>query len=711
FDCCFTTDAWDQDNYKGYIGDIVSQLRDHYSDASILVFNFREGDATSQLASALSNYDMTIVEYPRHYEGCPLLSMEVIHHFLRSCESWLSLGMQNVLLMHCERGGWPVLAFMLAALLIYRKYYSGESKTLDMVYKQAPSELLHLFSSVNPLPSQLRYLQYVSRRNVATEWPPLERALSLDCVIMRMTPDVDGNGGCCPIFRIYGQDPYMPGDKTTKLLFSTPKRIKNAECELVIIDVDCHIQGDIVLECINLHDDWEHENIIFRAMFNTSFIRSNILILNRDEIDILWDAKDQFPKDFKAEFLFSEMDAAASITPVDSYFFEDKEELPIEAFATVQEMFNSVDWLIPKNDVAFDMLRDIATSDYDHIPTPTSITPLHPTDDPVHPFLRGKESHLQESISPSYPSRSLSIGLERSPLSKFDQTLQEKLDIEGKTLPPEPPQPPPSAPPQSAFPPSILPPSPPLKEIDTKVGPSTSSREDQSSTTRTPRGPHASAPTSPPTPPLKEKIAPQGGPTPPWSPPRPIQPRLPPPSTPIKEKTCSNYRHYHPPTNNSSATMPRAPAPPIPPSSVPPPPPPSPHIPSTPPPPPPPIHSNQNQNGGVVPPPPPPGNKGGGLPGAPAPPPPFGKGRGPPTGMKDKNAKKLKPLHWLKLTRAVQGSLWAETQKSGEAVKTPEIDFSELENLFSAQAPNSDKGANRLKSASKANKPEKIQLD
>ena len=77
-----------------------------------------------------------------------------------------------------------------------------------------------------------------------------------------------------------------------------------AECELVIIDIDCHIQGDIVLECINLHDDWEHENIIFRAMFNTSFIRSNILILNRDEIDMLWDAKDQFPKDFKAEVFF-----------------------------------------------------------------------------------------------------------------------------------------------------------------------------------------------------------------------------------------------------------------------------------------------------------------------------------------------------------------------------------------------------------------------
>jgi len=27
----------------------------------------------------------------------------------------------------------------------------------------------------------------------------------------------------------------------------------------------------------------------------------------------------------------------------------------------------------------------------------------------------------------------------------------------------------------------------------------------------------------------------------------------------------------------------------------------------------------------------------------------------------------LKPYHWLKLTRAVQGSLWAEAQKSDEA--------------------------------------------
>ncbi|XP_024961028.1 formin-like protein 13 [Cynara cardunculus var. scolymus] len=886
FDCCFTTDAWDQESYKGYVGNIVSQLKDHYPDASILIFNFRKGDIPSQLASALSNYDMTIVEYPLLYEGCPLLSMEVIHHCLRSCESWLSLGLQNVLLMHCERGGWPVLAFMLAALLIYRKYYTGESKTLDMVYKQAPSELLHLFSPLNPLPSQLRYLQYVSRRNVATEWPPLDRALSLDCVIMRMIPDIDGNGGCCPIFRIFGQDPYMPGDKTTKLLFSTPKTSKNvrhykqAECELVIIDIDCHIQGDIVLECMSLHDDLEHENMMYRAMFNTSFIRSNILILNRDEIDVLWDAKDQYPMDFKAEFLFSEMDAAASVVPEYSFCFEE-EGLPIEAFAKVQEMFSSVDWLVPRSDATFNVLHQIAASDHEQMETSS------------HQGVEG--SNLFHVMTPRMYQDKESIGsLENDPNSSVylakeksssdspslpsPQTYPSKnlvtADVEVRTLPPQLPSPT-STPTQSAFPPSMLPPSSPLKGMDTKAGPSRTlpspsgpvtplkekrDTEDQAirtgETSASPCAPPASPPPSPPTPPLKEKLAitgasspprPRTPPTPPLqekpamkaetSPPPPPPPTAsmnekpattagpspppPPPTAPMEEKPATTAGPFPPPSpptapmtekpattaglspppppptapiiekpattagpppppppplapmkekpevmagpslpppppppppptapvNEKPAvtTGPFPPPPPLPPppptasmeekpaptagpfpppppppprsasSAPPPPPPPAPYssasqISSNPPPPPPPLSSAQ---GGVVPPPPPPSlSRGANASGAPAPPPFLARGRGLSQAMASKNqqAKKLKPLHWLKLTRAVQGSLWAETQKSGEAVKTPEIDISELENLFSAAIPSSDKEAPKSKSASKANKPEKVQL-
>lgn len=73
-----------------------------------------------------------------------------------------------------------------------------------------------------------------------------------------------------------------------------------AECELVKIDINCHVQGDIVIECLSLNDDMEREVMMFRVVFNTAFIRSNILMLNRDEVDTLWHIK-EFPKGFRVE--------------------------------------------------------------------------------------------------------------------------------------------------------------------------------------------------------------------------------------------------------------------------------------------------------------------------------------------------------------------------------------------------------------------------
>ncbi|KAF6982457.1 hypothetical protein CFC21_000842 [Triticum aestivum] len=370
FDSCFSTDVFDDDKYGQYIGDIVLHLRSHFADASFMVFNFREEERESQqslLASILSIYDMVVMDYPRQYEGCPLLTMEMVHHFLRSGESWLSLGQHNVLIMHCERGGWNVLAFMLAGLLLYRKQFIGEQRTLEMVYRQAPRELIQLLSPLNPMPSQIRYLHYISRRNVSAEWPPGDRPLTLDCVILRNTPGCNGEDGCRPIFRIYGQDPLLGTDNNPKVLFSTPKRskyvrhYKRADCQLIKIDIHCHIQGDVVLECISLDADQEREEMMFRVMFNTAFIRSNILMLNRDEIDIMWDAKDRFPKEFRAEILFSEMDTADHLDPMEMAGIGEKEGLPIEAFAKVQEMFSIVDWLDPKGDAAVQFFQRLTT--------------------------------------------------------------------------------------------------------------------------------------------------------------------------------------------------------------------------------------------------------------------------------------------------------------------------------------------------------------
>ncbi|KAF7152087.1 hypothetical protein RHSIM_Rhsim01G0035100 [Rhododendron simsii] len=837
FDSCVTTDAWEEIDYKVYIGRIIGQLRENYPDASMLVFNFREGETESQVANALSEYDMTIMDYPRHYEGCPLLSMEMIHHFLRSSESWLSLGQQNVLLMHCERGGWPVLAFMLAALLIYRKLYTGEQKTLDMIYKQAPRELLHLLSPLNPLPSQLRYLQYVSRRNVASEWPPLDRALTLDCVIIRLIPNFDGEGGCRPIFRVYGQDPLHVPDRTPKVLFSSPKRsktvrhYKQAECELVKIDINCQIQGDVVLECISLNDDMEREEMMFRVMFNTAFIRSNILIVNRDEVDLVWDAKDQFPKDFRAEVLFSDMDASTSVVPVNLSCFEDKDGLPVEAFAKVQEIFSNVDWLGPKTDAALNVLHQITASNiaqekpdtYSHPhqnaevitlshtaspekqqekqrstrlgsyiegspklasedqPAPSSkLSPdrgeqnydpdflaISPQTPPPAPPLRpsiadSNGERIASQSSPRVPLHLSSSHLTHHSLSKQSETslegsrsclvtsnnlscLQsspcEALDIASSTPPlravpfkensaiqakppPPPPPPPPTAPPTSTLPLKslsldtgwTLPPPPPT----TPPPPRTQLLKDTAATTG-PCPPKRPPPNPPPPPsamPLRGNQGVKiGSPSPPKPPP--------PPTPPVKDN--STIRGGPPP--------PPPPCPPLPsrqaagPTT-------SPSVPSPPPPPTPSFSSKtlerSPQNSLSVPsapPPPVPSIKGSnaekGLsrslssaPPTPAPPfssPSSAKGRGLSRTISSRSnqMKKLKPLHWLKLTRAVQGSLWAEAQKSGEASKAPEIDMSELESLFSAAVPNPDQEGSVRRSGSRSSlvqKPEKVQL-
>ncbi|PWA59015.1 hypothetical protein CTI12_AA393350 [Artemisia annua] len=685
FDCCFTTDAWEQEDYKSYMGDTVDQLKNHYPDASILIFNFGD-EESSQIASALSDCDFTIMDYPRQYEGCPLLPMEVIHHFLRSSESWLSLGQQNVLLMHCERGGWLVLAYMLAALLIYRKHYTGEYKTLDMIYKQAPRELLHIFSPLDPIPSQLRYLQYVSRRNAGVEWPPSDRALTLDCLIIRMIPDFDGNGGCRPIFRIYGQDPLCPGDKTPKVLFSTPKTSKNKECVLVKIDINCHVQGDIVLECINLHSDLTREKMMYRAMFNTAFIRSNILMLNRDEIDVLWEAKDLFPMNFRAELLFSDMDAAASKVPVDLACI-DEEGLPMEAFAKVQEMFNSVDWLDPKSDAALNVLHQIAASDIiqDILETgsPRSVHAKSLFNVSAADMNKQKVTPCMAVEKPSSPPHSPSL------LS--NQQSQKVADNKVKPNPPCPPPPPPTIgnANQSLFSQPMLHPRLASRKVEYTAG-------------------KLSTPTSPDSPTLGDNRGDA------------LEPDRPPPTRHQTESqlssSTSHSRHLKEDKidgTNVNVTSPVPPAPPPPPAiryvsenmntGVVPPPPPPPATRSV----------NGNVKVGVVPPPPPPLSKSGNVSGGPAPPPPVPKlpALSKPVFSKNQQSNKLKALHWLKLTRAVSGSLWAEAQKSGEASNAPEIDMSELESLFPASNASAEQADAKLKSrAAIANKPEKVQL-
>ena len=150
--------------------------------------------------------------------------------------------------------------------------------------------------------------------------------------------------------------------------------------------------------------------------------------------------------------------------------------------------------------------------------------------------------------------------------------------------------------------------------------------------------------------------------------PPPTPPPPPPPTPPLKENIAVRAGHPPPPPppphHSGQAAGPRIPS-------------------SVPPPPPAPIYSSKHSDPASVKSspvpsvPPPPGPSVKGVPGSLSlgsignSSPNGGKGRIISRTISSKNnqTKKLRPLHWLKLTRAMSGSLWAEAQKSGDAAK------------------------------------------
>jgi formin 2 len=131
---------------------------------------------------------------------------------------------------------------MLAGLLLYMKQYNGEERTLVMVYKQAPKELLQMLTTLNPQPSHLRYLQYICKMDDELEWPIQPIPFTLDCVILREVPNFDGVGGCRPIVRVYGQD-FLTVDKRCNVMLPPSKPRKHArrykQVPLIAVYLNC----------------------------------------------------------------------------------------------------------------------------------------------------------------------------------------------------------------------------------------------------------------------------------------------------------------------------------------------------------------------------------------------------------------------------------------------------------------------------------------
>jgi hypothetical protein len=68
----------------------------------------------------------------------------------------------------------------------------------------------------------------------------------------------------------------------------------------VKITTFCHVYGDVVPECIHIGKNLDHEERMSCVMFNNSFVQSNVLVLNLDDIDVALSVNN---RDFQAEVL------------------------------------------------------------------------------------------------------------------------------------------------------------------------------------------------------------------------------------------------------------------------------------------------------------------------------------------------------------------------------------------------------------------------
>lgn len=349
-------------------------------------------------------------------------------------------------------------------------------------------------------------------------------------------------------------------------------------------------------------------------------------------------------------------------------------------------------------------------------PPPPPPPPLKPAT-VLFPLSYGEEvTSTKKTVAPPRPPPPPPPPLSPAPFSNsthsFTASAISAPPKRARSPPPEPPSPPPSLAKSSFSPPRPPPPPPPLLNSHKVSSSQPQSVDKKASTT--------SKYPSPLTPNCSKTVP--GLQTP------PIPPPPPPPSQSsslVSSFPSTNKRH--------DIAAPRPPPPPPPLYSR------SSRVtsaPSAPPAPPLPQKLAEDNNASQKPsttqqPPPPPGpppqkpsnslpGKGSVVGSTPPPPPTFSFGakdrstarsRSPRSLRANQSSKRtpLKPLHWVKVSRATQGSLWAETQKSDEASRTPEIDMSELESLFSVSMPNME-AKRQQQRPSVATKQEKVHL-
>lgn len=320
------------------INDVSAFLRKHHQ-GHFMVWNI------SEEAYDASKFADQVLEYK--FPGHPAPPLGLLFKICTSVESWLDADSENVAVVHCLTGKGRTAA-LTACILTWLGEFPSPMDALQYVAERKGISVDYL-----TIPSQRRYVQYFS--NMLDGVKPRSEPLLLRRVIINTIPVFGDNAGgeenlgCCPYLQLFKGGKLIatatpPDNETAGSRAAAPlvgdkkmqlKWIKATE-GCVSFNVDCAVQGDILLRCRHAESSGARISM-FRAAFHTGYAPSGVLRLTKSQLD--GSVSDpRFKDDFFIDLIFAPIEKSSSSSAAGS---SSNSNMPANAIGVVGEPSDS----------------------------------------------------------------------------------------------------------------------------------------------------------------------------------------------------------------------------------------------------------------------------------------------------------------------------------------------------------------------------------